>query len=196
MSLQQQFRPLILTPTGAKFEPREEVKGDVARAVFYFNTIYNDAADQAFFEEQLADVLIWATTDIADIKEVTRSWRISEYQENVNPFLIDQTLHQRLFGTGTDVDTGEVPREYRLEQNYPNPFNPQTTIRYSLTKTVPVDLSVYNVLGERVATLVEGIQLVGQHTATFDASGLSSGMYFYRITAGDFAESMKMILLR
>jgi hypothetical protein len=89
-----------------------------------------------------------------------------------------------------------VPIEYSLEQNYPNPFNPFTTIEYSLPQNGFVTLKVFNVLGKEVATLVNGQNEAGKHTINFDASALNSGVYFYRIDAGNFIETKKMILLK
>lgn len=89
-----------------------------------------------------------------------------------------------------------IPNEYRLEQNYPNPFNPITTIRYGLPQKSAVRLAVYNLLGQEVATLLQEEQEAGDHEVKFDASGLSSGVYFYRLVAGAFIQSRKLILLR
>ncbi|MBI5476968.1 MAG: T9SS type A sorting domain-containing protein [Ignavibacteriales bacterium] len=89
-----------------------------------------------------------------------------------------------------------VPTKYELQQNYPNPFNPLTNITYSIIKESFVTLKVYNVLGVEVATLVSEKQNVGTFNATFDASGFSSGMYFYKLTAGDFVSTKKMILVK
>jgi hypothetical protein len=83
-----------------------------------------------------------------------------------------------------------------LDQNYPNPFNPSTTIRYGLPSMAHVTLSIFNTLGQQVATLVNETQDAGYHDARFDASGLASGVYFYRMQAGDFIQAKKLLLLR
>jgi Secretion system C-terminal sorting domain len=93
------------------------------------------------------------------------------------------------------------PRQFSLSQNYPNPFNPSTTIKYKVPSTVKgetsnVKLVVFDVLGREVATLVNQEQQAGNYEVEFDASGISSGTYFYRITSGEFSASKKMILLR
>ncbi len=88
------------------------------------------------------------------------------------------------------------PIEFALEQNYPNPFNPNTTISYSVAKNGFVNVSVYNLLGEKVATLVNATQEAGRYDLTFDASNIPSGIYFYSIEAGDFTAVKKMTLLK
>jgi hypothetical protein len=90
----------------------------------------------------------------------------------------------------------EVPLQFRLEQNYPNPFNPTTSIEFSLPSSLFAHLSVYNLLGERVATLVDKELQAGTHRVEWDASGQPSGVYFYRLSAGDFVQVRKLLLLR
>jgi hypothetical protein len=90
----------------------------------------------------------------------------------------------------------QIPREYRLSQNFPNPFNPNTAIGYQLSAISDVDLSVYNLLGQKVATLVNGRKQAGSHQVEWDASGFPSGVYYYRIKAGEFDDVKKMILLQ
>jgi hypothetical protein len=89
-----------------------------------------------------------------------------------------------------------APRAFSLEQNYPNPFNPATKIRYALPEAGAVRLVVTNLLGQEVAVLADGRQDAGEHEATFDASGLPSGVYLYRITAVGFTQERKMLLMR
>ena len=89
-----------------------------------------------------------------------------------------------------------VPIEYKLEQNYPNPFNPNTTIKFSIPKDVQVNLSVYNILGEKVKELKNEVIKPGYYEIEFYASTLVSGVYLYRIKAGDFVQTKKMILLK
>lgn len=89
-----------------------------------------------------------------------------------------------------------IPEKLSLAQNYPNPFNPSTTIAYSLASAGDVTLEVFNIQGQKVATLVEGMQSAGSHTATFNATGLSSGLYVYRLTSGNFTLTNKMTLIK
>ena len=90
----------------------------------------------------------------------------------------------------------ELPVAYGLMQNYPNPFNPTTTINYSLPKSQNVKIEIYDMLGRKVKTLVDGYTEAGYHSVYFNASGLSSGIYIYRIIAGNFIQTKKMLLLK
>lgn len=100
-----------------------------------------------------------------------------------------------LVSIGDDV-TG-VPTEYALDQNYPNPFNPSTTISFRLPETADVTLEVFNLHGQVVGTIMQNAtKNAGFHTVTFDASKLSSGVYIYRIVAGSFTASQKMVLVK
>ena len=92
--------------------------------------------------------------------------------------------------------TNTIPTEYILKQNYPNPFNPTTTIEYDVVKTGHVVLSVYNSLGQKVETLVNGQKPAGEYRLIWNASNLSSGIYFYQLKAGSTVLTRKMILLR
>lgn len=99
-------------------------------------------------------------------------------------------------GTGVKRISNEVPASFSLTQNYPNPFNPTTQINYSIPKSSFVTLKIYNVLGQEVATIFAGQQRAGNFVATFDASRLASGVYFYRLHAGSFSSVKKMVLMK
>jgi hypothetical protein len=90
----------------------------------------------------------------------------------------------------------QTPLVYELKQNYPNPFNPATKIAYALPKSGSVKLVVFDVLGREVAVLVNEYKKSGTYEVDFDASRLSSGVYFYRINAGDFTDTKKMLLIK
>jgi hypothetical protein len=89
-----------------------------------------------------------------------------------------------------------MPREFALQQNYPNPFNPTTTIRFSLSSRVQVTLKVFNLLGEEVATIVDESLDPGEKMIQFNGADLPSGVYLYRLTAGDFVQTRRMVLIR
>lgn len=98
--------------------------------------------------------------------------------------------------TGIENSDGTLPYEYSLKQNYPNPFNPSTTIQYSIPKRSLVTLRVYDMLGRLVTTLVNSEKAAGNYNVNFNASNLASGVYFYRISAGNFNMTRKLILLK
>ena len=89
-----------------------------------------------------------------------------------------------------------LPAKYALSQNYPNPFNAGTVLNYSLPRSSQVTLAVYNILGQRVVTLVDGMRRAGRYNIRWDAAGLSSGIYFARLETGEYSRTVKMMLLR
>ena len=108
---------------------------------------------------------------------------------NLLPFSID-------IGTAVELVDEEIPATYRLAQNYPNPFNPLTTIAFDLPQSGIVTLKVYDVLGREVAVLTSGNYPAGSFKTRWEAIGFSSGVYFYKIQAGTYFETKKLILLR
>ena len=106
----------------------------------------------------------------------------------------------RVYGTTTPAtaveDAQALPKQFSLEQNYPNPFNPTTTINFETPKSSYVSLNVYNLLGQKVATLVNGVIQAGSHSVNFNASNLPSGVYLYQLRTGNFNSIKKMTLLK
>jgi Secretion system C-terminal sorting domain len=102
------------------------------------------------------------------------------------------------FGAVTDITP--IPNQktevFSLSQNYPNPFNPMTQICFGLPKSIVVRIEIFNVLGQKVSVLMDGKRPAGQHMVEFDGSRFASGVYFYRIKAGDFVDVKKMVLMR
>ena len=97
----------------------------------------------------------------------------------------------------TDVnDDFNLVSEYRLNQNYPNPFNPSTTISYTIPTISNVSLKVFNILGKEVATIVNETKSAGNYSINFNASGLSSGVYFYQLTTDNFTSTKKFTLMK
>ncbi|MDI6803338.1 MAG: Ig-like domain-containing protein, partial [Bacteroidota bacterium] len=123
--------------------------------------------------------------------------RAMDIHENLSPF-------SNTIITGMAEGDKQFPREYALYHNYPNPFNPSTSIKYALPQASHVSLGVFNTLGQRVALLVDGKQEAGYHEVNFSASGLTSGVYFYRLQAHsindrqatDYVETKKLILMK
>ena len=101
-----------------------------------------------------------------------------------------------LSGRSPSAQPGALPREYDLAQNFPNPFNPSTVIRYAIPVKSHVLLTVHNLLGQVVATIVNVDQDEGFHEIRFDAPNLASGVYLYRLEAGKFVQTRKLTLIR
>ncbi len=106
------------------------------------------------------------------------------------------TVSIRIQPTGVGIPDTKLPTDFSLEQNYPNPFNPSTTIRYSLPSSANVKLSVYDLLGREIATLLNEVQSAGWKEVPWNASGFSSGIYFYKLQAGSYVGVKKLMLLK
>jgi photosystem II stability/assembly factor-like uncharacterized protein len=115
-----------------------------------------------------------------------------------NPLIgtADGSILTYAVATSVDDKDNSAPSSYSLSQNYPNPFNPATTISFSLKKRSNVELSVYNLLGQKVATIVNGSLEAGEHTVNFNAAALSSGIYIYTMKTGEISFTKKMIVLK
>ena len=114
----------------------------------------------------------------------------------VGQYWVSDTLWITVLGP-TDVwDVHSIPKGYALGNNYPNPFNPTTTIQFALPHSAMASLKVFNIFGEEVTTLVQRELDIGTHYVKFDASSLPSGIYFYRLQAGTFRDTKKLLLLR
>jgi hypothetical protein len=125
------------------------------------------------------------------VGEVKRTREVPVHEVHVNHLV----QYSAVTSVG-DANTQVVPDLFVLQQNYPNPFNPSTTVQYALAHRSHVTLTVFNTLGEQVAELVNGEVEAGHHTVQFDASGLATGVYFYRMQAGSFADTKKLLLVR
>jgi hypothetical protein len=149
----------------------------------YLNSAFKTAGMGGF---PLGDLYRWQTT-----AKYTQ-WLAQRDAENA--------YISRWLETGTTdvkgMENRNVPSNFVLNQNYPNPFNPTTDIEYSVPMKANISLKVYNVLGEEVASLFNGIQNAGYHFATFDAKGLSSGIYFYRLQSEKFSITKKLVLMK
>lgn len=104
-------------------------------------------------------------------------------------------LHTQI-STDISNDFSALPIKYSLHQNYPNPFNPNTTIRYDLPQESRVVLKVFNILGQEVVTVVDGVQQAGWYSVQWDAGNVASGLYFYQMQTGEFIEAKKLLLLK
>ncbi|MFN3426676.1 MAG: T9SS type A sorting domain-containing protein [Candidatus Thermochlorobacter sp.] len=115
---------------------------------------------------------------------------------STQPYLSLTPVTLRADGVASTERYAARPTKFELFQNYPNPFNPSTVIGFTLPVASEVSLKVYDMLGREVATLVEGRQAAGQYQVPFTATGLASGVYFYRLQAGSFVETKKMMLVK
>ena len=130
----------------------------------------------------------FAPVDLTDVFQFKFDGNGDIYLDNI--YFSTQT------GTGIEEVDGPVPSAFVLEQNYPNPFNPATKIRFTLPEAKQVTLTIHNMLGQQVATLVNGFMNAGTFEVDFDASELPSGSYIYSISAGDFTTAKKMVLMK
>ena len=164
-------------------------------------------------EKQLEDIqrifpIFWEHPSVMGV--TFWGWQRGMWRDEFDAFLMRSNGEERpaLQWLRTYVDTAtieynvsndlieSIPIGYSLFQNYPNPFNPSTQILYVLPEATPVTLEIYNILGQKVMNLVNGQKSVGHHTATFNASTLSSGVYLYRLSTPSFTETRKMLLIK
>jgi hypothetical protein len=147
----------------------------------------------------------WTTTDASQAftQAYAESLFVGKMYVNFHTAIFPggETRGQLLYGSDVVSSVGPVrgalPGQFQLDQNYPNPFNPATVIGFQISRSSQVELIVYNILGERVATLVNGVKSPGAYQVKFDASRFSSGVYFYRLLAdGALLETRKMMLLK
>jgi hypothetical protein len=102
-----------------------------------------------------------------------------------------------VFGIAAGAAAAEnIPSRFNLYQNYPNPFNPATEIRYDLPAAADVHLQIFSILGEEIASPVRDFQPAGVHRISWNAGQIPSGIYYYRLTAGSYQESRKLVLIR
>ena len=138
-----------------------------------------------------------ASHRIAPVWEDLDSQPVTIFIDEGNDGTVDDSLIVE--NQVTSVETGaieQVPQSFALHQNYPNPFNPSTTIEFSLPKSSPVVIKIYDLLGREVALLVDDVFQPGTHKVIWNAADLPSGVYIYHIRAGEFTDSRKLILLK
>jgi len=123
------------------------------------------------------------------------NWRVEGSSARKHVFESVSALYHQLLETSVSRGNS-TPSTFSLGQNFPNPMNPSTAINYALPQRSHVTLTVFNTLGQQVATLVDGEMEAGSHEVRFEATGLASGIYFYTLRAGEFRETKRMILVR
>ncbi len=155
--------------------------------------VFSTGVPQAIYKEFVANTT-FISADIPDTITFSATVVNSPRTHVGTSFKLDDLV----YGPATDVsdDGNGIPGTFALEQNYPNPFNPATRIQFEVGKEELVTLKVYNLLGAEVATLVNGHLSPGRYRAELDATNLPSGMYFYRLQAGEHSAQRKMTLLK
>ena len=149
-----------------------------------------------------ADTVLFDGASTSSWYEVTRNVNLDEGSNTIQMELYWGWMYLDYLAVPTSIkltstkDIALTPVSFSLQQNFPNPFNPSTTIEYSIARAVGVKLDVYDLLGRRVAALVDRLENPGQKSVKFDASHVSSGVYFYRLRAGDFVAFKKMLVLK
>lgn len=174
---------------------------------FVFNTVYDKDPDVVGrFDTQYADSIFQYLSGpkVGGLRVETADYRVVYFAfsfeqvptEEERDTLMNRTMNWLLDGLTSVGNNNLVVRTFNLEQNYPNPFNPSTTITYSVASEEHVSLKIYDIMGGEVAELVNEDQAAGTYSLDFDASSLASGMYFYKISAGNFVSTKKMVLLK
>ncbi len=189
--------PMLLSPLVTVSVPRRAtlIWKQSTNAISYRLQI---ASDSLF-----ATIVLDTVTADTSVKLVNPLEPVENYYWRVNATDSGGTglySNEGRFTTGTGLDAVKggagIPKAFKLYQNYPNPFNPSTFISYDLPKAVHVTLQIFDILGRHVVTLVDGNMAAGSYRATFDGSRFASGVYFYRIHAGDFTAAKKLMLLK
>ena len=178
------------------------VFGDFSNNLLQF--VFRDAFNDTFVKT--IDTLNWTGWKLKSVKlgEVTSStlsfsgFSIEQTGNSDNSGIVYFDNAQTDFTTDAKEDRINLPSSFLLEQNYPNPFNPNTTIAFEIPKAGNVVIKLYNIIGKEVMTLVNEFKQPGKYKAVFDAdkSRLSSGVYFYKMSSGEFSQTKKMVLLK
>ena len=164
-------------------------EGSVNRAIIRYADL-DGLLDARGLENGDSEQFIWTilASDGRDTVQVS-----TKTGPNFNPVSRNITLER---AAQTSAEDSNVPRRFALEQNYPNPFNPATKIRYDVPNQSQVRIAIYDVLGRQVQVLVNEELSAGSHTVEFDATRLASGVYIYRMEAGSFVQTRKMMLVK
>jgi hypothetical protein len=189
------------TDDGTTWTPLGHVKSENVWSIALFGpNTFAAGTDGIFLSKQLG---VWQSVNDNLGAASCTVWLSGSYLVVENGLagstLVPLSYWRRLLSemvTSVDVGTSTLPRRLQLLQNYPNPFNPSTTIGYNLPHKTTVQLTVSSTLGQQVAILQNAEQEAGYHEVKFDGRNLSSGVYFYRIEAGPFVETKKLLLVR
>jgi GH35 family endo-1,4-beta-xylanase len=189
------FRPLLVSPNGTTEEPRNPllVWHPAESATSYtIEVATNSTFTSIVLDSTVADTSLLVIPLAANTQFY---WRVTASNEHGSSAF--STTATFTTGQITSVEeSAEIPSEFELSQNYPNPFNPSTTLHYTIGSPQHVRLTIYDILGNEVTTLVDERKAAGQYRVTFDANGLASGVYLIRLSAGPFVAMKKAILVR
>jgi len=194
------IREQLVDPTSIVY-PKSMAKGvqttttfvwkDVKSATSYDFELYNKETNELVHNENTTDTTL-TISGLDYEKEYRYRVRSVNSVSKSDWVFVDFTT----VGMTTSNENSDIPNDFELGQNYPNPFNPTTSINYSLPQSSYVLLEVYDMMGQKISTLVDGVKSSGTHTITFNATNLSSGTYIYRITTGEFSETKTMFLIK
>jgi hypothetical protein len=152
----------------------------------------NDGMNWEFISSTpaLSDSFVWR---VPDVQSDSCRIRVTDLDNRFPGDMSDTTF---VIGSPTHVEDEYTPTAFTVSNPYPNPFNPSTTIDYALPRDSHVRMTVYNAMGQQVTELVDDRQAAGRYTVQWNAAGMSSGVYFYRIEAGEFRDTGKMLLMK
>jgi len=184
-----------------EFEPRLDHKGNAARSIFYFYTMYSTQSVADFFLIQKDILRYWNSLDPPDVTEIQRTELIATYQDGkVNPFVLDTTLIGRAYFGVTAIDPGNLPKalasNFILVSNYPNPFNNSTVISVDLPRAGRVQTEIFNLRGQLVEKLPGETVNAGNYKIYLNCDSWASGVYLVEVQFQQYRQVHKMILLR
>ncbi|MEO0559057.1 MAG: endonuclease [Bacteroidota bacterium] len=186
--------------TGVAFEPRESVKGDVARAMFYVATMYPSEADLSWFASQERPLYEWHNADRVDAAEFDRTVAIASSQGGTNrenPFVLDSTLVRRAFFPGTIIDAeAGAPNELAIQQHGPNPFRAATRLVLDVSAPTPVHADLLDARGRTVSVLYNGLAPAGPLELALEGHFLAPGVYSVRVVAGEAVLTRRLVRAR
>ncbi|MEX0720964.1 MAG: T9SS type A sorting domain-containing protein [Balneolaceae bacterium] len=162
------------------------------------NTELSGEIPLAITDATFMRVIEYSNTNLCEPEDPSyQAWLdgIPDFAAESYPTAYYSIQNDNICGT-VSIEDGEMARKFQLKQNYPNPFNPTTKISYEIPEAADVKLNIYNMLGQRVATLIDGHKAAGVHQVNFDASSLASGSYMYRLEAADKVLTQQMMLIK
>lgn len=163
---------------------------------YNLSLIYSDSSTFKYFNSLNIIIPENSSHIVSPVWDSITAQPIQIYVDIGNNGTIDDTIRVNNIITNSEEGFVSLPDKYSLAQNYPNPFNPSTLIKYDIKQDGWVTVKVYTILGKEVATLVNEVKQAGRYEVEFNGSYLSSGIYYYRLEAGDFSETKKMLLLK